>query len=160
MKNKAILLTVGGILIGALTFGALGVNAQAPENQTAYRGSRVDNDAPRMHNRGFIAELLGMDFEEFRDQIQSGKTLDEIVTSHGFDSLDSFKAAVEDEIRSRLSEAGMSEEEINERIEMHRERIEERIEHPGENFRHGPMKGHGLRDGSGAGHHGMMNPAE
>lgn len=157
MNYKAIALLTGGVMIGALTFGAIGASAQTPDisfsnGQGPGYGMNRD-EKPMGPNRGLVAEVLGMDFDELRAQIQDGKTMEEIAVAQGYDNFESFKNEVENRVRARMEEDGLSEDEINERIERHEQRMEERMANPDSNFE----RGNGLRDGSGMGRHGMRN---
>ena len=88
------------------------------------------------HEEGkkYAAEVLGLTTEEIRAEIESGKTMEEVILAQGHESIESFKEEVEKLVREKLAEEGLSEEEINERIERHEERREHRLEHRAENF--------------------------
>ncbi len=161
MNYTAILLVTGGVMIGALTFGAIGVNAQASSDSFSMedrQGYGMNRDDQTRGNRGFIAEILGIDFDELRAQLEDGKTMAEVATAaQGHDDYESFKAEVEEQIRIRLTENGFSQDEINERIERHTERMETGELGGGFEERRGQAEGKGMRDGSGMGRHGMRN---
>ena len=160
MNYTAILLVTGGVMIGALTFGAIGVNAQAPSDSFSIedrQGYRMNRDDRTKGNRGFIAEILGIDFDELRAQLEDGKTMAEVAAAQGHDDYESFKAEVEEQVRMRLAEDGFSEDEINERIERHTERMETGEFGGGFEERRGQKEDRGMRDGSGMGQHGIRN---
>lgn len=88
---KTILIAV--LVIGAVGIGAIGI---------AY----AQGDIP--HPREALAELLGLDREDLRDQLQSGTTIQELADKAGVD-LEEFRTEMEAsrqvEMRARIEEA-------------------------------------------------------
>jgi len=158
MNHKAILLVTGGVMIGALTFGAIGASAQTPDISFS-KGHGQGYGSAMSHNQGeYVTDVLGLTRDEVRAQVQDGKTMEEIATAQGYGNFESFKTAVENKIREGMTENGLSEDEINDRIERHQMRIEDRMEHMSEGL--GEMHAHhrnANRDGSMARQHGMGN---
>ena len=86
------------ILIAALVIGAVGISAIG----IAY----AQSDAP--HPRGALAELLGLEFEELRDLIHSGTTIQELAGEAGVD-LEAFREEMsanrQEDLQARIEEA-------------------------------------------------------
>lgn len=93
------------ILIAALVLGGVGLSAIG----IAYAGG----DGP--HPREALADLLGLELEELRDLLQSGKTIQELADEAGVD-LEEFreemKANRQEDMQARIEEA-LSEGEIS-----------------------------------------------
>lgn len=139
MNYRATLLVTGGVMLGALTFSAIGVSAYSPGNgDEGEERSRRQGFGMMEHRRDgdkkYATEILGLTSEEIKTEIESGKTMEEVVLAQGYESIESFREEVENRIRERMAAEGLSEEEINQRIERHKARREHRFEHMSENF--------------------------
>lgn len=139
MNYRAILLVTGGVMLGALTFSAIGVSAHSTGERDPSgerRGKHGFEQGRQKHEEGkkYAAEVLGLTTEEIRVELDSGKTMEEVILAQGYESIESFREEVEALVREKLAQEGLSEEEINERIERHNERREHRLEHRLKNF--------------------------
>jgi len=139
MNYRATLLVTGGVMLGALTFSAIGVSAYSPGNgdESGERPRRQGfgmMEHRRSEGKKYAAEVLGLTPEEIKAEIESGKTMEEVVLAQGYTSIESFREEVQNKVRERMAAAGLSEEEINQRIERHKVRREHRLEHMSENF--------------------------
>ncbi|MDX1765396.1 MAG: hypothetical protein R3313_00430 [Candidatus Saccharimonadales bacterium] len=110
-KKTALLGT--GLVVGAVAFTVVGASAH-PGDGDGVRHQRGEN----------VSEVLGITVDELKEAKDSGQTLEEIVTANGFDSLEAFEAAMEESLRAKLAEEGLSEEEINEKVARMQERRE------------------------------------
>lgn len=132
MNYKPVLLMGISVIIGATALGAMNVSAQQADEDVEWKGRHSLHYGEGMRQQGkrhghkHVEELLGLSRDEVRDELQSGKTMEEIVTTHGYESIESFKDAVEKKIREDLASRGISEEDIEQKIEMHNERMENR----------------------------------
>jgi hypothetical protein len=90
--------TTKTILIAALVVGAVGLSAAG----IAY----AQGDFP--HPKGALAELLGLEPEELREQIQAGTTIEELADEAGVD-LEEFRqemmAKRQEDMQTRIEEA-------------------------------------------------------
>ena len=97
--------TTKTILIAALVVGAVGLSAVG----IAY----AQGDFP--HPKGALAELLGLEPEELRDQIQGGTTIQELADEAGVD-LEAFHEEMmmnrQEDMETRIAEA-LAEGEIS-----------------------------------------------
>lgn len=139
-------MVASGVMIGAVTFGAMNVSAhdygyqidgEPKDGLSMHNG---DHGMHKGHHNEFTEELLGLSADELRAEREAGKTMEQIVTENGYDSLESFHSAVEQKVREELAAEGLSEEEIDARIAEHEERQQHRLDHMAmrfneENFR-------------------------
>jgi len=94
-----------GLIIGAAAFTVIGASAHPG-----------DGDGNRNGRGQTVSEVLGVTLDELKEAKDSGQTLEEIVTENGFESLESFESAMEDALRTKLSERGFTDEAIEEKI--------------------------------------------
>ncbi len=135
MNYRAILLVTGGVMVGALTFSAIGVTAQGfgddkvNGERPGTHGYGINEGERRMEGKKYAAEVLGLAPEEIRVEIQSGKTMEEVILAQGHESIESFRIEVEEFVREKLAEEGLGQEEIDARIENHEQRMEQMGDH-------------------------------
>ena len=97
---------VAGMAIGAVALGTAGVSAAVERNA-----------ADKQDWRQVKTDVHGLERSEIKDLKQDGQSLEEIVIAQGFSSVDDFQAAVEVELRAYLQEQGLTEAEIDEKLE-------------------------------------------
>lgn len=91
------------ILIAALVVGAVGIGAIGIAS--------AQGDGP--HPREALAELLGLDLEELRDQLRSGTTIQDLADQAGVDLgafHDEMAANRQEDLRARIEEALANQE--------------------------------------------------
>ncbi len=146
MNYQAILLVTGGVMLGALTFSAIGVSAHGTDEINTDGQRRGTPGAGMMERRmggegkEYAAKVLGLTPEEIRAEMDSGKTMEEVVKAQGYESIESFRDEVENKVREKLAADGLSQEEIDARIERHENRMQDKFEHMSENFNEDRMR--------------------
>lgn len=139
MNYRAILLIASGVILGAATLSAVSVSAHDNEDETGRRGHHEmqiegakEKRSEKHHET--VSEVLGITTDELKTELDSGKTMEEIVSAQGYESIESFKEAVENKVRENLAAEGLSEEEIDAKLERHKKRMDHRMEHLSEDF--------------------------
>jgi Spy/CpxP family protein refolding chaperone len=147
MSYKPFLLVAAGVMIGAVTFGAMSASAHKLDDsgdgeRRGHFGEHNSEGKMRgaKHGMKFSEELLGLTADELKAEREAGKTMEQIVTENGYNSIESFKDAVEQKVREELAAEGLSEEEIDEKIAEHEERRQHRLEHMAERFDEDDMR--------------------
>ena len=149
MKKKISIL-IGGLLAGAMLFGAVSVSTAYAQSGSLTPFS--DHGGPGLGGRGLgqaeleaAAKVLDMTADELSAALQAGKTLEDLATAAGVDIQDvkdAITAVHEEELRARI-EAGVADGSISQ------EKADWLLEGLDKGFLDGP--GFGL--GHGGGHH-------
>lgn len=144
---KKTLATIG--ITSALAFAGLGV-ATVASAQTADSDADTDNaestesteertrDGRRGAGRGHrggggcgnVAELLGLEPEELRAQLDAGATLAEVAEANGVDAdelVDLMVAEATERLDEKVADGRLTEDEAAERLADKAERIEDRV---------------------------------
>ncbi len=117
MNKVLIIAFAGSTIVGATLLGGAVSNAQPDQGQPK----------PMAHHRGgqdgkkleLASEVLGVEKEELESLLED-QTFKEVLEDNGYDEPGEFFTAMEPLIREALAEKGLSEEEINSKIEFMR----------------------------------------
>jgi len=104
-KKTSLLAT--GLIFGAVVFTVVGTSAHQEERDGLKKTGRGGEN---------VSQLLGISVDDLRAAKNDGQTLEQLVTANGFESLEAFKTAMEENFRAMLAEKGLSEEEIDEKV--------------------------------------------
>lgn len=136
-------LTVAAMAAGLVAVGA-GVASADDSNAEEIDGQQVqlendaeagdddgDNNGRRRGNRlATVAEVIGIEGDDLREQLQEGATLAEVAEANGVESdelVDSLVANVIERLDAKVEAGDITEDEAAEKLEARTERIENRV---------------------------------
>lgn len=126
---------VGLITIVMLTgFSVVGAQAQ-PGGQTMPQQDTNDGRLTQVVRRGVLrlaAEETGLTVREIIGEIRSGKSLSDVLTEHGVDTvifIDDAAAQLEQRLERAVTRGRISQEQADQMLSDFRERLTERLDH-------------------------------
>lgn len=96
-----------------------------PEKREEFKEKRQEKQAEKFKS---MAEVLGVSVEEIETAHKDKGGFEEFVESKGM-SIEDFHAKMQEKFKAKLQEEGLSEDEINKRVERNQKRFEHRKEH-------------------------------